>query len=341
VTRVHLGAPGASSPQWLVVAGPPDRRPPALHSDAMLHSHAGPDDLPQDGVHDTGADGPHPYQGQTAVLVTMHGKEQVLQPLLTQAMGLKVGLACGVDTDRFGTFSRDVARPGSALDAARAKIAAGFEADPAARVGLASEGSFGAHPALPFLPFAEELVFMIDRKTGFELAGHDRGVRTNFASALIRDPTEAATFAARVGFPSHGVVVTASRDGVPAPDLYLEKEAVDLLGLEAAVGRALAHGGPACLETDMRAHRNPMRMEAIERAVEDLVRRFASRCPACRWRGFSVTSVRRGLPCAWCGDPTHAPVAEMSACPACGHVEERPLTTATTADPGQCAACNP
>ncbi len=49
----------------------------------------------------------------------------------------------GANTDRFGTFSRDIERTGSQLDAARAKIAAGFEYAPSARIGLASEGSFG------------------------------------------------------------------------------------------------------------------------------------------------------------------------------------------------------
>lgn len=109
--------------------------------------------------------------GRTAVLATMHHKERVIAPLLARFLGLQVQVPPGFDSDRFGTFSRDVARTGSALEAARAKIAAGFAQLPEARVGLASEGSFGPHPELPFVSMGLELVLLIDRDSGLELAG--------------------------------------------------------------------------------------------------------------------------------------------------------------------------
>ena len=77
------------------------------------------------------------YHNTVAVLTSMHAKERVIGPILQDELGLIVGLATGVDTDKFGTFSREVERNGSPLDAARAKIAAGFEYAPSARVGLA------------------------------------------------------------------------------------------------------------------------------------------------------------------------------------------------------------
>jgi hypothetical protein len=40
----------------------------------------------------------------------MDGKEHVFTPVLKDGLGLEVGLAIGVDTDRFGTLSRAVAR---------------------------------------------------------------------------------------------------------------------------------------------------------------------------------------------------------------------------------------
>ncbi len=88
----------------------------------------------------------------------MHGKERAIGPVLAQGLGLRVALAMGLNTDRFGTFSREIERTGSQLDAARAKIAAGFEYAPYARVGFASEGSFGPHPYIPFLDLGRELV---------------------------------------------------------------------------------------------------------------------------------------------------------------------------------------
>lgn len=109
--------------------------------------------------------------GRTAVLATMHHKERVIAPLLGRFLGLKVQVPQGFDSDRFGTFSREIARTGSALEAARAKIAAGFALMPEANVGLASEGSFGPHPELPFVSMGLELVLLVDRDSGLELAG--------------------------------------------------------------------------------------------------------------------------------------------------------------------------
>ena len=51
--------------------------------------------------------------GKRAVLATMHGKELVVRPLLLRAMGFEVDLASGLDTDRSGTFSREIDRAGS------------------------------------------------------------------------------------------------------------------------------------------------------------------------------------------------------------------------------------
>lgn len=281
------------------------------------------------------------YHNTVAVLTSIHAKERVIGPILRDELGLIVRLSMGVDTDKFGTFSREVPRIGSQLDAARAKIAAGFEYAPSARVGLASEGSFGPHPYVPFLAIGRELVLMVDRETGLELNGYDASEETNFGQRVARDLESAFAFAQCVGFPEHGLIVMGCRDERPAPDLMLNKDVTDANALEGAVREALGICGAAFVETDMRAHRNPTRMIAIERATRDLVRRFYSRCPNCDHRGYDVTEWIPGLPCAWCGEPTREIVAEALICQSCGHREERTVATAPTAEPGQCDGCNP
>jgi hypothetical protein len=280
-------------------------------------------------------------RGAAAILATKHGKERVIAPLLSSSLGLRVECTSGLDTDRFGTFSREIDREGTPLDAARAKIAAAFACSPHARVGLASEGSFGPHPGLPFLPLGLELVVLVDRETGFELTGSDATLETNFSHAAVTDVDGARAFAARCGFPGHGLIVQASVDGAPAPLLALIKDVLDPQGLEAAVRQVLAKSGSAIVETDMRAHRNPTRMRAIERATADLVRRYHSRCPACGTRGFDVTERVPGLPCASCGAPTREIHQEILGCRACGLRETRGLAVGATADPGRCDYCNP
>jgi len=281
-----------------------------------------------------------PYDGDDAVLATMHRKEQVIAPLLRRALGLLVQVAPGIDTDLFGTFSRDVARTGSQLDAARAKIAAAFEILPSARVAVASEGSFGPHPQIPFVPLAREIVVMKDRVSGLELIGHNAGIETNFSHAVVADVAGAVAFADRAHFPGHGVIVIGCADRQPAPGRALIKDIGDWADLQRAVETVIATCGAAFVETDMRAHRNPTRMRTIKRATLDLVRRFQSLCPICARRGFAITQRLFGLPCSWCGGPTLALKADVYSCEDCGYREEHAVKAAT-ADPGQCGECNP
>ena len=281
-----------------------------------------------------------PYRNVVAVLSTMHGKERAIGPTLEQGLGLRVALAMGLDIDRFGTFSRDVERTGSQLDAARAKIAAGFDYAPYARVGLASEGSFGPHPYIPFLPLSRELVLLIDRERGLELTGNFASPETNYGHAVVCDMDAAIAFAKRSKFPGHGLIVMGYVDEKPAPGLALFKDVVDHVSLDHAVGQVVAKCGAAFVEADMRAHRNPTRMRAIERAAGDLVRRFLSTCPACRHPGFDVTE-RTGLPCELCGLPTNLVRTVILTCLICGYREERSATSATTAEPRHCESCNP
>lgn len=270
----------------------------------------------------------------------MHGKESVIAPVLKEGLGLVVEVAAGVDTDRFGTFTREIARPGSQLDAARAKVAAAFAAAPWARFGLASEGSFGPHPELPVMAIGRELVLLVDREARLEVAGYDVGIETNFAHAIVRNAAEARAFAMRAAFPGHGLIVMGWRDQTPDPAAWLDKNVGDVRGLEEAVQRAVAVCGEALVETDMRANRNPTRMRAIGRATRDLVERYLSRCPRCARPGFAVTERLRGLPCAWCGAPTRMIAREISTCASCGFRREGAVGE-PTADPGCCEICNP
>ena len=283
---------------------------------------------------------PFGFQNETALFATMHGKERVVASLLDGALGLKVRVPDGFDTDRFGTFSREIERTGTQLGAARAKIAAVFELDLEARIGLASEGSFGPHPYLPFVPLGREILVLIDRKTGFELIGYHADLSARYAHVPARTLAEALEFAERIGFPQHGLIVMGADGEQPVWGYPLSKTIETVDQLQRSVEQAIARCGTAFIQTDMRAHRNPTRMRAIKRATLDLVRRFRSLCPECERPGFAVTERLAGLPCAWCGEPTEALREEVMVCAGCGHRIGRPAA-AVQADPGQCSACNP
>lgn len=280
------------------------------------------------------------WRGKRAVLATMHGKERAIAPLLQRWLGLRVTVADDIDTDVFGTFTRDIARAGPPRDAARQKIDAALATGKGHDIGLASEGSFGPHPQLPFCALDREMVLLVDRARGYEVAGQFSTPDTNFSHAIVTDIASGIAFAERVGFPDHGVIVMGCRDGEPAPAIAMFKAIATSADMIAALSAVLAEGRVAWIETDMRAHRNPRRMRAIKRATLDLIRRARSLCPTCGRPGYGVTERLPGLPCAACGMPTLSVRVDVMTCAGCGYRTER-ATQPPVADPGQCEGCNP
>lgn len=270
----------------------------------------------------------HPYAGQRVALATQHGKERALAPPLARRPGLIVE-PVAIDTDVFGTFTGTTPRAGTAAEAALAKARAGMAAA-GLPLGLASEGSFGPHPWLPFGAGGVETLAFIDGTRGIELTLSAVSRRTNFAHHDIADGGDIAPFLARIGFPAHALVVKAADGAVLASGVQ------DMAALS-----ALAWPGNR-LETDMRAHLNPTRMAAIRSLAGRLAARLASLCPACAAPGWGQIDLLRGLPCSACNQPTQGVLAIIDGCAACGHNETRPRPDGVTAaSPASCDWCNP
>jgi len=159
---------------------------------------------------------PFPTPGSALVIATMHGKDQVIAPILEQRWNLSARVCARLDTDQFGSFTRDIPRTGSVLDAARAKIAAAFALEPGAELAIASEGSFGPHPQIPFVAQGAETVLFRDRGSDFELIGLDVSTDANFAFRRVTSIDEARAFTNQVGFPEHGVVMLPCDGPEPA-----------------------------------------------------------------------------------------------------------------------------
>lgn len=276
------------------------------------------------------------------VLGTRHGKEAVIAPVMRAELGLEVEVLSTLDTDRFGTFTREVPRRLSPLDTARAKARAALAEHRRAGLAIASEGSFGPHPQLPFAASGTELIVLLDVVNGIELIGSDVTLETNFAGQEVTSIDEARAFAATVSFPTHGVIVMAARDGRPDPSGGIVKGLVEVADLERAVDEALNANGRAWLETDMRAHLNPTRMRSIERAAQALARAALQTCPDCQRPGYIAAELLCGRVCAACGGATPLAQAEVLSCKGCGRRETRPLPDGSTpVPPDQCPECNP
>jgi len=283
----------------------------------------------------------HLYRDQRVALLTQHGKEKVLAPVLEQALGCRVELVTGYDTDRLGTFTRDIPRAGTQLDAARKKARIGMDMS-GLPLGLASEGSLGPDPFAGIFPWNLELLIFIDDERALEIVGGAQG-KANFAHQLAADWAAAEAFADRMGFPEHHLVMRPEGEDDPR----IRKGINSWAELEAAFAWALKQStsGRVFLETDARAHANPTRMENIRLAAEDLAKKLCSLCPACNTPGFWIVERVAGLPCADCGAPTHETRAEVHGCLKCAHRLSHEFTDQLTdpqyASPSHCDYCNP
>jgi hypothetical protein len=276
------------------------------------------------------------YCNQRVALLTQHGKEGVIAPVLAEQLGCRVEKVEGFDTDLLGTFTRDIARAGSQLDAARKKARIGMELS-GFSIGIASEGSFGTDPFTGMLPWNRELLIWIDDRIGIEIVATSAR-KTNFSHRLVDSWEEAEDFARSIGFPEHRLVVRPEDKNHPE----LRKGLADWASLQDAVTWALnsAPNQRAFIETDMRAFANPTRMENIRLAAEDLAWRLTSLCPACGVPGFSRVGLVRGLPCEDCGTPTNEAKADILRCVRCEH-QMRVEREREYASARFCGYCNP
>ncbi|MBU9712144.1 DUF6671 family protein [Evansella tamaricis] len=294
------------------------------------------------------------YEGYSAVIATMHRKEQVIAPILNRELGLKLILPEDFNSDIFGTFTREVERKGDQIEAARQKIKSAF-AKSELTIGIASEGSFGPHPVFPFSAFNRELVLFFDQEQDLEIAGYVANGDTNFAQKTVASLSEAKEFAESVGFPEHGVIVRVNETETDPNGMV--KGIIDPKQLEYVVNSMLdmqkKKNSPlfewkkktmptVFLETDMRAMYNPTRMKNIELATMDLVSKIKSICPKCSSPGYEVVEHKKGLRCECCDFPTADIYAHIYECKKCRYQEKVMFPYGKElADPAKCYICNP
>lgn len=276
----------------------------------------------------------------------MHRKEEVIAPLLEHELGIQVRLpsafAIDFNTDRFGTFTRDVKRPADQLQTARLKIQTVLDAT-GQTLGIASEGAFGPHPALPYLPCNREMVVFVDRLYDLEIVGQVVSTQTNYRQQQVSTYAQALEFAYSIGFPDHGLVVIASSeaDGQTHSQSVIKGITTEEQ-LREAMQWALTQANPVQVETDMRAMYNPTRMQVIAQATQELLKLIQSTCPACNLPGFSILEQKPGLPCQLCYLPTPLVRSVIYQCQTCDFQREDEFPKGVqTADPTYCPYCNP
>ncbi len=260
------------------------------------------------------------YERASIIMPTKHAKSLAVAPAFFNILGSNI-LEYVLDTDTLGTFSGEVERLGSSIDCARRKCTWALEilGDKVDYV-LASEGSFGPHPAIPFIACNEEILYFIDRKRGFHLHLRILSEKTNYHMQVADTWDEILDFAHSATFPSHGLIMRPNNRNEPG---FLFKGILNKQLLKDAFAKCSSQSkdGKVWVQTDMRAHMNPSRMTVIGELAEKMARRLNTLCPSCKTPGWGQVGVEKGLPCEYCHQPTDMVSHDVFGCVLCDHQE--------------------
>ncbi|NKI71716.1 hypothetical protein GN109_20035 [Collimonas pratensis] len=219
-----------------------------------------------------------PADGLPVLIATMHGKEAVLAPPLAE-LGFQVLLPLDYDTDMLGTFSGDVRRPGTAVEAALEKARRACKATGIPRA-ISSEGSY--RPCQTLFPGARnvELLAFVDMESGQEFVEYMTDLPTRFVKDRVPadfSSPEVQALLSAMGWPEVRALVVPEDpgQGVVAPE-WVFKGLADVPSLMEAMRACAAQSsdGRVHLESDLRAHMNPTRMASVARVGERLVQRL-------------------------------------------------------------------
>lgn len=277
------------------------------------------------------------FKGRNLVIATKHQKEKVILPLLEKRLGVRCHVPQDFDTDQFGTFSGEIERKNNPLNTVRSKCLKAMRLT-GCDLGIASEGSFGAHPAFYFIPADDEILMFIDKKNKLEIVVREISTDTNFSGQYIENKIQLKEFAEKIKFPSHGLIAKKSQDDVTD----IEKGILTWDRLFNVFDYFSTQYNSFYLETDMRAMYNPTRMNVIEKAAIKLTERLNCLCPKCQTPGFGITDYKKGLPCELCKFPTNSTLSVIHKCQKCNHkIEEKYPHGKKSEDPMFCDICNP
>ncbi|WP_207421539.1 DUF6671 family protein [Desertivirga brevis] len=275
------------------------------------------------------------FSGRKLVIASMHEKERVIGPMVASQLGVLPMVSKELDTDQFGTFSGEIERIYSPLDAARLKCKLAMNLT-GCDLAIATEGSFFAHPELIFFPANEELVMLLDKRNNLEITESKLSINTNFDGRDCNTLQQLLGFAESIGFPECALILRNAKGsceevfkGIRSREILIKK-----------FNRLMNSYGKVYAETDMRAMHNPIRMKVIAEATKAMLTRLAVTCIKCKTPGFGRTGAIHGLACANCGLATSSPKFYIYKCAKCNYQEKLPVE-AKSESPMHCKNCNP
>lgn len=275
----------------------------------------------------------HPYLGITAAMATKHEKDKLIAPLFKDH-GIEILLA-PIDTDQLGTFSGEIPRVGTPHEVVIQKARLGM-ASGNFQFGLASEGSIGSDPSIPFLNSDIEVMAWIDAKNNFELVESFRSFEIVAQQKIVGPNDLIDEFLISADFPAHSLIVRSKEsDGEIFKGINKRKD------LDIALNKLLTEHKEVVIESDLRANHSPSRRKNIYALAERLVARLSNLCQICNTPGWGEVGKLFGLPCIECEEFSERAIKGfVCGCVRCDYrveiVEEKKFVSAA-----ECSSCNP
>lgn len=272
----------------------------------------------------------------TIAVATKHGKLAQIQPAFDLLPEWELKLA-EIDTDQFGTFSGEVARALSPKETAIEKAKAGARSL-GLDYGLASEGTIGSHPQIPFITADTEILALVCLSKDFAVVETIVSTEIFAKSLTVTLDSDLVAIALEMDIPNHAVNVYLGKSKTK----LLHKGITNSKEFITLVSQSLEELGEDLLvESDFRAMNSLSRQLNIAACAEKLVKRIQSRCPECQEIGWGKVGSEYGVPCIQCGEVSQSAAhSEILGCVTCPHKELVSLSVESI-DPSRCDSCNP
>jgi hypothetical protein len=278
------------------------------------------------------------YKNKPLILTTMHQKEIAIKPAFEKGLEFFVE-TLSYDTDLLGTFTGEIPRRLSQVESAKEKALIGLKISNE-KFSLGSEGSFGPHPYIPFAASDIETLYFIDLENGIELSQYHMSTKSNFHHDTFSHLEEMESFLKHVYFPSHALILKPHIFNGPFKCLKGINNFDDLK--EAfTICKTSSEDARVFVQTDMRAHMNPTRMQVISETANLLAKRIACLCPVCNCPGFGFKEKKDKKICQDCSSPTTLALFEVHSCLKCSFSKDYLIDNNGFACPEFCLSCNP
>jgi len=279
----------------------------------------------------------HPYFQKEIALTTKHEKLKLIKPAFDELIGCNI-FEVNLDTDQLGTFSGEIERIAPPRETAIQKARLGMKST-GSPIGIASEGSIGPDPMVPFIHSNIEHLVLVDDESQIVISELYRSFEITAATITATSKTDLSDFLIKADFPAHRLIVRSNDKS----ENYCLKGIADADELTEAIAKVsrMSPDGFVIIESDLRAMHSPSRQKNIAEVARLLATRVSQLCPGCQLPGWGRVGYEKGLHCSECGlDNPSAIRQEILGCVKCEHVEPG-IVIASKLDPAQCNFCNP